>query len=208
MTTAPKNDRRSHWDRVYTSKDATDVSWYQRRPELSLELIRAAAPSLESSILDVGSGASTLVDELLLAGYTDLAVLDVSEAALAIAQKRLTAAERVTWIVADITNWKPSRTWNVWHDRAVFHFLTEAAAQDAYIEALKAATAPGSTAIIATFALDGPEQCSGLPVVRYSPQTLAARLGPGFDLVAQAGEVHRTPAGGRQSFAYAALRRR
>jgi 2-polyprenyl-3-methyl-5-hydroxy-6-metoxy-1,4-benzoquinol methylase len=202
-------DSRRHWESVYAEKAATEVSWYQPHAARSLALIRAAAPDRAAPIIDVGGGASTLVDDLLADGYSDLTVLDVSEAALARAKARLAAkAAKVAWIAADIVTWRPSRTWAVWHDRAVFHFLVETAQQDAYLAALTAATAPGATAILATFALDGPERCSGLPVQRYSAGLLAARLGPAFRLVSEAGERHRTPAGAEQSFVWAVFERK
>lgn len=199
---------REHWDGVYTTKGETEVSWYQPRPERSLAFIKFTAPSLSDSILDVGGGASTLVDELLAQGYTDLTVLDVSEAALARSKTRLgRQAGKVSWIVADVTTWRPPRRWHVWHDRAVFHFLTGAADQDAYVSALKAATVPGSVAVMSCFALDGPERCSGLAVQRYSPATLAARIGGDFKLVSEASEQHVTPRQNVQNFTYAVLER-
>lgn len=203
---------RSHWEDVYAAKAETAVSWYQRHPVRSLQMIAAAAPDRTVPIIDVGGGASTLVDDLLAEGFGDITVLDVAEAALAKSKARLGAAgsgdgSKVSWIAADITQWKPPRLYRVWHDRAVFHFLTDPARQDAYIAALEAATAPGATAIMATFALDGPEKCSGLPVQRYSPQTLAARLGRSFQLIDEARETHRTPGGLEQHFSYAMLRR-
>lgn len=198
-----------HWNRVYGTKAETEVSWFQRRPEKSLKLIEAAAPDRSAPIIDVGGGASRLADELLHVGYADVSVLDISEAALARSKARLGAeAASVSWIVADITQWQPARTWGVWHDRAVFHFLTDSARQTAYIEALKKATAPGSVCIISTFALDGPERCSGLPVERYSAATLASRLGAGFELVAEEAERHVTPGGAFQSFLYSVFKRR
>jgi SAM-dependent methyltransferase len=201
-------ETREHWDRVYKTKRDDEVSWYQLHPERSLALIREAARDRTKSIIDIGGGASRLVDELVAAGYSDVTVLDVSSVALSHAQARLgQKAEAVNWIVADITQWRPHRAWAVWHDRAVFHFLTETALQDAYVAALSQATTAGSTIILATFALDGPERCSGLPVQRYSPQTLAARLGEGFALGAEAAERHRTPAGAIQSFAYSVFKR-
>jgi SAM-dependent methyltransferase len=200
-------DRRAHWDQTYTAKDDTQVSWHQPDPARSLALIKSAAPS-SASVIDVGGGASRLTDALLADGHTDLAVLDISQIALERTKSRLgDLARSVTWIVADITQWRPMRTWDVWHDRAVFHFLTDPASQDAYLAALRRATVPGSAAIMATFALEGPERCSGLPVQRYSPQTLAARLGPDFRLYAQEAEAHRTPFGTTQAFSYAAFRR-
>jgi 2-polyprenyl-3-methyl-5-hydroxy-6-metoxy-1,4-benzoquinol methylase len=199
---------REHWDQVYGTKLETEVSWYQSRPERSLDLIKLAAP-LKASILDVGGGASLLADELLSLGYSDVTVLDVSQAALDRSKSRLgRLADSVSWIAADITQWTPPRTWDVWHDRAVFHFLTETKDQDLYIATLKAGTKPGSVAVISTFALDGPERCSGLPVQRYNPVGLAARIGSEFDLVSEASESHKTPWGSTQNFAYAVLRRR
>ncbi|QIG51447.1 class I SAM-dependent methyltransferase [Nordella sp. HKS 07] len=199
------SDRRAHWDHAYTVKSDTAVSWYQEVPERSLALIRQAGGG---SVIDIGGGASRLVDRLLAESYADLAVLDISDVALRRSKERLGAlADKVAWIVADITRWQPARQWNVWHDRAVFHFLTEVDAQDAYIAALKAGTRPGSHIVISTFALTGPEKCSGLPVQRYSADTLAARLGADFELIDEAGETHPTPFGTTQAFTYAAFRR-
>lgn len=203
---------RSHWEEVYAAKAETAVSWYQRHPVRSLQMIVAAAPDRTAPVpvpvIDIGGGASTLVDHLLAEGFGDVTVLDIAEAALAKSKARLgAAADKVSWIVADIAHWKPPRQYRVWHDRAVFHFLTDAARQDAYIAALEAATEPGATAILATFALDGPEKCSGLPVQRYSPQTLAARVGRSFKLIDEALETHTTPGGSAQHFSYAVLRR-
>src|SRR5580765_822391 len=165
---------REHWENVYATKSPTEVSWYQPRPELSLSLIRSVAPGVSASILDVGGGASVLVDGLLSAGYFDVTVLDISQTALNHSRERLgQVADRMSWIMADITQWRPPRTWDVWHDRAVFHFLTVTEDQDAYIAALRAATHTGSVAVISTFALSGPERCSGLPVQRYDAASLA-----------------------------------
>ena len=203
-------DQHDHWEKVYTTKAATDVSWYQAHARRSLELIHATAPDRSAPIIDIGGGASTLVDDLLADGYVDLSILDISEAALAQAKARLGAmrADKVTWIAADIAAWTPPHRWTVWHDRAVFHFLVEKSQQDAYLAALTAATAPGATAIFATFALDGPDKCSGLAVQRYSPRLLAERLGPSFRVVSEAAEHHHTPWGTDQSFAWTVLERR
>jgi SAM-dependent methyltransferase len=199
---------RSHWENVYTTKADTAVSWYQPHSRRSLDLIAAAAPDPAAAIVDIGGGASRLVDDLLARGYRDLTVLDVSDAALAKSRRRLGSdAGKVAWLVADITEWNPPRVHDVWHDRAVFHFLTAPEPQAAYLAALRAGTAVGSAVIMATFALDGPNSCSGLPVQRYSPQTLAARLGPAFRLIQRAEETHVTPWGSQQKFAYAAFRR-
>lgn len=202
-------ETRAHWDNAYTAKSDSQVSWYQAVPERSLALIASAAPDPSAVIIDVGGGRSRLVDALLAKDYADITVLDVSEVALGHSRQRLgRLAEKVTWITADMTLWQPQRTWDVWHDRAVFHFLTDREAQDAYIAALTAATKPGAAVIMATFALNGPERCSGLPVQRYSASTLAERLGPAFRLHAEATETHPTPFGTTQEFAYAAFRRR
>lgn len=200
-------NRRGHWDDVYATKAENALSWYQRHSSHSLACVTAAA-NRESPIIDVGGGASTLVDDLLERGYADLTVLDIAETGLAKAKRRLgQQASRVHWIVADITRWHPSRLYEVWHDRAVFHFLTRAEDQDAYISALRAGTRPGAWVIMATFALDGPETCSGLPVQRYSPQGLASRLGAPFILMDEAVEAHTTPSGSEQRFCYTILRR-
>jgi 2-polyprenyl-3-methyl-5-hydroxy-6-metoxy-1,4-benzoquinol methylase len=201
------NNPQPHWDTVYRTKAVDEVSWYQAHPERSLALVRAAAPDPAAAIIDVGCGAGTLLATLAAAGYRDLTGLDVSAEAIAKAKARLGAVS-VDWIVADITRWRPERTWQVWHDRAVFHFLIDAAAQEAYLGSLAAALRPGGTAILATFALDGPERCSGLPIQRYSPATLAARLGEGFRLHDQAAERHLTPKGAEQRFSYAVFERR
>lgn len=199
---------RGHWDEVYATKHETEVSWYQVHSVRSLELIASTSPDHMASVIDVGGGASTLADDLLTQGFTDITVLDIAEAALERSKARLgNRAVRITWIAADITQWRPQRTWNIWHDRAVFHFLTVPAAQDAYLRALTEATKPGATIIIATFALDGPDKCSGLPVQRYSPETLASRLGPAFGLTTRTREIHKTPWGSEQRFSYAVFRR-
>jgi 2-polyprenyl-3-methyl-5-hydroxy-6-metoxy-1,4-benzoquinol methylase len=200
--------RSEHWQNVYTTKGERDVSWFQAGSKRSLALIRDAAPDSTASIIDVGGGASSLAGELFEAGYRDLSVLDISPAALERAKSALgEMSGKVEWTVADITRWQPPRRWNVWHDRAVFHFLTAAQDQDAYIRALDAGTAPGAAVVISTFALDGPEKCSGLPVERYSAGTLAARLGPAFRLVREECEDHHTPGGAVQKFSYAVLRK-
>jgi SAM-dependent methyltransferase len=172
-------------------------------------LIEAAGLALTDPIIDVGGGASRLVDHLLAAGHTDLTVLDISEAALERAGARLgKAALKVNWLVADITAWKPRRLYRLWHDRAAFHFLTEPADRGAYRRALDAALTPGGAAIVASFALDGPERCSGLPVQRYSRETLAAELGTGYRLKSNQSEDHVTPLRRIQRFQYSVFERR
>ena len=198
----------AHWNDAYATK-GDNVSWYQDRPDRSLAMIRAAAGERPASVIDIGGGASRLVDALLADGCADVSVLDISAVALERAKARLgPAAAKVDWIVADITQWRPARTWAVWHDRAVFHFLIDTTAQDAYIAALKQGTTPGAAIVMATFALTGPEKCSGLPVQRYSAATLAGRLGNDIVLEAEATEGHPTPFGTTQDFTFATFRRR
>ncbi len=198
----------AHWDSAYSTK-GDNVSWYQTGQTPSFELIKASAPMRSVSIIDIGAGASRLADNLLIAGYSDLTLLDISEVALSRTRDRIgAAANNVAFIVADITRWKPSRPWDIWHDRAVFHFLTDSGAQDAYIGALKQGTVPGSTVILSTFAMTGPEKCSGLPVQRYSADTLAARLGPDFALYTKGTEQHHTPFQTTQDFIYAGFHRK
>jgi SAM-dependent methyltransferase len=196
-------DRRAHWQRVYTTKHEREVSWFETVPAVSLRLMEAAGLSPETCVLDVGGGDSRLVDELAARGLECLAVLDVSEAALQRAQARLGAAARVpTWIASDVTgNWS-LKPMDIWHDRAVFHFLTDPADRVRYVAHLRETLKRGGTAIIATFALDGPEKCSGLPVARYSPEMLAAELGGEFTLIESVPHVHETPWGTPQSFQY------
>ena len=201
-------DRKQHWEEVYRQKAEDTVSWFQVHPEYSLELIREAGVKPADPIIDVGGGASRLVDHLLAEGYSDLTVLDISETALERAGARLGAkALQVKWLVADLTAWRPERRYRLWHDRAVFHFLTDPADRAAYRAGLKSALAPGGHAVIASFALDGPEKCSGLPVQRYSPETLAAEFGTGFHLSTSRHETHLTPAGRVQSFQYSVFLR-
>ena len=201
-------ERQAHWQGVYTRKNEDEVSWYQARPEVSLRFIANAGPGREAAIIDAGGGASRLVDHLLEAGHADVTVLDIAEAALEKARARLgEGAERVRWIAADLLSWRPDRQFDIWHDRAVFHFLTEAEDRQRYVDVLQSALKPGGHVIIATFAPDGPEKCSGLPVMRHSPQSIAAELGDGFALVETADEHHVTPAGRMQHFNYARLKR-
>ncbi len=199
---------RAHWDNAYATKGEAGVSWFEDVPAVSLELIRQAGAGPASSIVDIGGGASRLADALLREGVGRITVLDISPAALDAAKARLgAAAGDIEWIVADVTEWQPERRYDIWHDRAAFHFLTEADARAAYVERLRTALKPGGHAIIATFALDGPERCSGLPVMRYDPAGLAEVLGPSFELVDQRRYVHTTPWGSPQSFQFSLLRR-
>ncbi|MGJ4948254.1 class I SAM-dependent methyltransferase [Bradyrhizobium sp. HKCCYLS20291] len=203
------SDRTAHWQTVYATKAETEVSWYQDDPATSLRLIREAGAGPSSRIIDIGGGASRLVDALLAAGYRALTVLDLSEAALAAARHRLgAAATAVDWITADVTSWMPHASYDVWHDRAAFHFLTEANDRAAYVARLRSAVAPGGAVIIGTFAPDGPEKCSGLPVVRYDAAGLAATFGDAFLLQDSCTEAHRTPWGSVQQFQFCRFRTR
>jgi 2-polyprenyl-3-methyl-5-hydroxy-6-metoxy-1,4-benzoquinol methylase len=204
----------AHWDEVYRTKRADEVSWYQ--PHLARSLVRIARSALgtRAAVIDVGGGESTLVDDLLALGHTDVTVLDLSHVALDAAKTRLGArADAVTWICGDVTSvaLSPAR-YDVWHDRAVFHFLTEPAQRDAYARQLLHAVRPGGLVVIATFAADGPERCSGLPVARWAPQALARELArtasDALALVDAEAELHVTPAGRTQSFSWCTFDRR
>lgn len=194
-----------HWRAVYQSKQPDQVSWFAPHLDLDLALIKRAGLDPSAHIVDVGAGAATLIDDLLGAGFTRLTALDLSEDALAASQARLgSRAEQVRWIVGDATlPLLEDASVDLWHDRAVLHFLTDVTARDAYIARLHAALNHGSWALLATFAPDGPTRCSGLDVSRYTPQELAALLGPRFTLVEQALHTHTTPWGAPQRFAYA-----
>jgi hypothetical protein len=197
-----------HWNQVYQTKGADDVSWYQRHPDLSLALIAASGVSNDTGIIDVGGGASRLVDFLLDEGYTRLAVLDLSGVALSQSRSRLGArAEAVEWFEADVTSFTPPRRFGVWHDRAVFHFLTVADDRRGYVATLRRTLLPGGAVIISTFALDGPPKCSGLDVMRYDEQSILAELGPEFRLLEVRRETHVTPWQSEQRFIYARFQR-
>lgn len=201
-------DTRRHWDGRYTENGEQGVSWYQEVPRVTLELLDELAIAPGRSVIDVGGGASVVADHLLRRGHTDVTVLDLSEVALETARHRLGAgATRVSWLRHDVCDWQPERTWDVWHDRAVLHFLTSEAQRAAYVATLRRGTASGATVIAATFAPDGPERCSGLPVRRYGPDDLAAVFGDGFETVAVRREEHHTPWGAVQPFTWVALRR-
>lgn len=209
MTRSSDMQAKQHWESVYNSKATDAVSWFQPHAELSLELIRATGTEKRASIIDVGGGVSTLVDDLLAEGYLDVTVLDLSHAALVAAQRRLGAqGQRVCWIEADITAVElPQKRYDVWHDRAVFHFLTTPEAREAYVQTVLRAVKPGGHVIVATFAEDGPEQCSGLPVMRYRPDELHDEFGAAFTLLKHQKEMHQTPIGKKQSFIYCYCRR-
>jgi ubiquinone/menaquinone biosynthesis C-methylase UbiE len=200
---------KQHWEEVYTTKSTDAVSWFQPHADLSLDLIKATGMGKDASIIDVGGGASTLVDDLLAEGYTDLTVLDLSGHALEAARKRLGKDEnRVRWIEADITEVDlPPARYDIWHDRAVFHFLTTLEQREAYVQTVFRSVKPGGHVIVATFAEDGPEQCSGLPVMRYRPDELHDQFGEAFTLLKHQKEAHHTPAGKVQQFVYCYCRR-
>ena len=200
---------KEHWEQVYTTKAATGVSWFQEHARQSVQLIHQTGVARDAGIIDVGGGASTLVDDLLRDGYSNLAVLDLSESALSAAKERLgTPASDVAWLVGDITRVElPRHAYAVWHDRAVFHFLTTREERAAYVRAVLRAVKPGGHVIVATFAEDGPEKCSGLPVMRYSADGLHAEFGTPFTLLKQEREEHHTPAGAVQKFIYCLCRK-
>lgn len=197
----------THWDKVYAEKSPLEVSWRQARPDLSLALIGAAALPAGASVIDVGGGASTLADHLLDQGWTPT-VLDISREALEHTKSRLGArAGAVQWVVADIITWRPAARYDLWHDRAVLHFLVSAADQRAYAQTLRAALKSGGRAIIAGFAPGGPQRCSGLPIVQHDAASLSALLGDEFALIDTRDEIHQTPGGGAQAFRYHVFQR-
>lgn len=193
-----------HWENVYTTKLVTEVSWYRTHLEQSLALIEQTGTGPEARIIDVGGGASTLVDDLLAANYCHLTVLDISVKALAAAKVRLkTAAAKVAWVEADVTQAElPVSHYDIWHDRAVFHFLTRPEDRRRYVAAVQHAVKPGGHIIIACFGPTGPSQCSGLDIVRYHPEQLHGEFGSSFRLVSNISETHLTPAGKEQQFIY------
>ena len=197
-------DPKAHWDNVYQTKRPEEVSWYRPHLELSLELIAQAAPTWDAHIIDIGGGESTLVDDLLIRGYRNLSVLDISATALTVAKQRLgTDAANVAWLCGDVTNYTfRSYQYDVWHDRAVFHFLTKAEDRAAYVRQAVHAVKPGGHVIVATFGPEGPTRCSGLDIVRYDPDTLHDQFGVQFRLEKHLTELHQTPAGAIQQFVY------
>ena len=196
-------ERKKHWGDVYQEKSPSEVSWYQKEPKLSLELIRRTNVATNDAIIDVGGGASVLVDYLSKECYTNLTVLDISENAIAISKKRLgDRAKSIEWIVSDITQFDTSQKFSLWHDRALFHFLTDPSDRKSYVKALKNALIPEGHLIIATFAIGGPENCSGLEIVQYDSEKMIAELGEDFELVEERNEVHITPANKEQEFIY------
>lgn len=203
-----ENDRKTHWDTVYGSKSEAQLSWHQEDAGVSLEMIDAAGLATSGSAIDIGGGRSRLARALLRRGLRDVTVLDLSEVALR--ESRAEAGpdgDAVTWVTADVTAWEPERPYDLWHDRAVFHFLVTKPDRAAYLDRLARAIPVGGHAMIATFAPDGPETCSDLPVKRYSPDDLSAVLGKGFTRIAERAEMHVTPWGSAQSFQYSLFRK-
>lgn len=210
MSSRPRElfERQAHWDAAYVTRGADGVSWFQRDPRISLELFESLGVTTSAAVIDVGGGASVLVDQLVGRGYEDLTVLDVSRAALQVAQRRLPVDAPVTWIHHDLLTWEPERNYDVWHDRAVFHFLVDPVEQDRYMRLLRSVLSAEGAVVLAAFAADGPDHCSGLPVVRFSAADLAAALGETFTVVEDRREIHTTPAGAHQPFTWLAARGR
>lgn len=203
-------ETQAHWQEVYTTKNSTQVSWFQEHLELSLELIKGTGVDKAGQIIDVGGGTSTLVDDLLADGFRAVTVLDISATAVQVAQKRLgSRADSVTWLESDIRQVHlPDQFYDIWHDRAVFHFLTDFPDRQLYLDIVKHSIKPGGHMIIATFALDGPNRCSGLEVVRYSFDSLHDQFKNDFELVDSTNETHKTPFGTEQKFIYCYWRKR
>jgi SAM-dependent methyltransferase len=200
---ASRPESREHWETVYRTREGTGVSWYQQEPEWSLRMIRHSGLPPDRAVIDVGGGSSPLPGRLLDLGYRDITVLDVSSLALDRNRSQLGArGGEITWICADIRLFGPERRYGLWHDRALFHFMTTDAERAAYVDALRRGLGPGGQAVIATFAVGGPNRCSGLEIVQYDADKLLLELGPGFELREEARESHRTPSGGTQLFGW------
>jgi len=197
-------DVKSHWEKIYTTKTPESVSWYRAHLETSLALVERAAESRSASIIDIGGGESTLVDDLLLRGYRNVTVLDVSQTAIDVTRKRLgSAAEQVRWLVGDVTEIElEPHAYDLWHDRAVFHFLTAPERRLAYVRQVTRAVKPGGHVIVSTFGPEGPAKCSGLDVMRYDAESLHDEFGGQFRLVESSKELHETPFGATQQFLY------
>ncbi|MGH6795743.1 MAG: class I SAM-dependent methyltransferase [Methylocella sp.] len=200
------NSTQAHWDHIYETKAGNELSWFEEHPAVSLDLIRATGANPGAAMIDIGGGTSRLVDALLDEGF-HATVLDLSETALAAAKARLgPSSAKVVWITADVTAWEPSETYDLWHDRAAFHFLTGAADHRAYAERATRAVRSGGHVIVGTFAPDGPQSCSGLPVLRHDAASIGAVLGEGFVLVLSRRHDHVTPAGRTQRFQFSLFR--
>ncbi|CAN7388627.1 class I SAM-dependent methyltransferase [Aminobacter sp. LjRoot7] len=202
------DDRTSHWETIYRTKTEDQVSWFQQTPEPSLTLLGLAGATPDAAIVDIGAGASHLVDALISRGFDDVTVLDISRVALDADRARLGPdASHVSWIRSDVTAWQPDRRYDIWHDRAAFHFLTTVADQAAYKAVLKRALKAGGHAIIGTFAPDGPEKCSGLPIVRHDADSIGKLLGGSFELIDTRRHEHRTPWDSVQLFQFSTFRK-
>jgi RimJ/RimL family protein N-acetyltransferase/2-polyprenyl-3-methyl-5-hydroxy-6-metoxy-1,4-benzoquinol methylase len=200
--------RQSHWNKVWTENRESEVSWFQEKPSLSLDLVQRHAADKNARILDVGGGSSRLVDALLASGFGNVGVLDIAAQALEVARDRLgDLASSVEWIVADVTAYKPSHPWDIWHDRAVFHFLVDMGDRQSYVQAMRRFLSPSGVVVIATLGPDGPKKCSGLDVQLYTPKMLSEVFGSGFVLLESYVEMHRTPSGADQQFVYCVFRR-
>lgn len=201
-------NRATHWNRIYAKKSPAEVSWYQADPSVSLQLIDTIDLDAAATLIDVGGGASVLVDRLLDRGFMHLAVLDISANAIRHAQKRLgSRANNVAWYEQDVTAFIPPHRFDLWHDRAVFHFLIEENDRRRYVKVLKESLKPGGHAILATFAIGGPVKCSGLDIVQYDADRIRMVLGPTFELLDTQREAHQTPTGSMQQFVYFHFRR-
>jgi len=197
------SDRKKYWEQIYAAKAPLEVSWYQKNPTLSSRMIRNTHIALDSPIIDVGGGASALVDNLSGHGYSNLSVLDISSIAIEYAQQRLgRKASRIEWFVEDITRFLPPHKFSLWHDRAVFHFLTKESERDDYVKAVKRTLNSDGHLIIASFAIGGPIKCSGLSIVQYDAKRLSVALGDEFKLVEEMDELHMTPDNQQQKFSY------
>lgn len=194
------SERQAHWQRVYTSKEENQLSWHEDAPALSLALLGEAGLRPKMAVVDIGGGTSRLVDVLVASEQAHITILDLSAAALDTAKKRLAGAGNVEWVAGDVTEWQPKRSYDLWHDRAAFHFLTAPEDQRAYVRVMARALKTGGRAVIGTFALDGPEKCSGLPVARHDAASLRAVLGEGFSLISTRRNEHTTPWGAVQQF--------
>jgi SAM-dependent methyltransferase len=196
-------NRKTHWQNIYQEKSPSEVSWYQKQPKLSLEFILRTQIAKDEAIIDVGGGSSALVDYLYKNDFTNLSVLDISENALASSKRRLgNLATQIEWIEADVTEFKSPHQFSLWHDRAVFHFLTEPSDRKLYVNALKNGLRAGGHLVIAAFAIGGATKCSGLEIVQYDSETMIAELGEDFKLIVERNEIHVTPANKEQKFSY------
>lgn len=195
--------RKQHWENIYADKSPLQVSWYQKQPELSLQLIKNTGFGTDARIIDVGGGASTLADHLCAEAYTHITVLDISSNALKHTQQRLgPLSDKIEWIISDITEYQATKVFDIWHDRAVFHFLTDQQDRNKYVTGLKQSLRPGGHCIVAAFAIGGPARCSGLDIVQYDAEKLSAELGIEFQLLEQLSETHNTPSNAEQAFSY------